>query len=287
MKLLLESLAKLVSKAARPGVLGVVGRKIEKQAAKDVGDYFIALGKDIIALNFEILAKTPLGKELVKHQIDMRLGRVLRNHRPLLISAIAINIQEAYLGAWKFDPYAGADTIAPKGRKENGLKEANGQSDDDSSVTLSDELGPSGEAAASYAADYAAQLVTKIDETTRQLIAEAISEGITEQLGVPGTARLVRNLVDDMSVTRAQMIASTEMNSAMSKAALDKMAVLEVEYKQIILSDDACEICVENADADPLPIDESYDSGDLGPPFHPNCRCAITGARPTAADDDN
>jgi hypothetical protein len=47
-----------------------------------------------------------------------------------------------------------------------------------------------------------------------------------------------------------------------------------------VLAPDPCEICIENDDAGAIPIDELFPSGDLRTPFHPNCRCAVVGARP-------
>ena len=143
-----------------------------------------------------------------------------------------------------------------------------------------DQLGETGQAAADWAATHSAELVVGIDQPTLEKMQAAVAQGISQRLGVPGTARLIRSTVEDMTVKRSQMIASTEMNSAFSEAALRKMERLGIEYKQIILAPDACEICTKNAADDPIPVDEAYASGDLRSPFHPNCRCAVVPSRP-------
>lgn len=140
-------------------------------------------------------------------------------------------------------------------------------------------LGDTGKKAADWASTQAAKLVTDLDNTTLDILAGTIEQGIEQQLGAPGTGQLIRAELEDMKVNRALTIASTEINRAMSAATLDKLESLSVEYKQWILDADPCEICIENGDAGPIPLGDDFPSGDDGPPAHPNCRCAVTGAR--------
>jgi hypothetical protein len=267
-------IVELLETAAKPGVLGMVGRRQERIAAADLAVYFLRLGKQLDAADIGSLASQP--KDLALHALDLKISNILRKESTALLSVLAVNIQAAYLAGSRQE-VEGKEKIVAAQREKNQLSKL---SEADVRVNQSelDKLGPSGEAAAQYAARRAAKLVTDINKTTREIIRDTISEGIEERLGVPGTARLLRSRIKDMSSTRAQMIATTEMNDAMSQAALDKIGRL-LEYKQLILSDDACEICIDNADADPLPVAAVYPSGDSRPPFHPNCRCAITGAR--------
>jgi hypothetical protein len=147
-----------------------------------------------------------------------------------------------------------------------------------------DQLGPTGERAADYAATSAAETVVGIDATTLSLIQDAISTGIEERLGVGGTARLIREVVTDMSVKRSEAIATTEMNDAISQATLEKLGDLGIEYKKAIPVDDPCDICQENADAGAIPVDDEFPSGDDATPFHTRCRCAVVGARAPQED---
>lgn len=260
----------LTERVQRPGLLGVAGHAIEKRCAREVKAYFEDLFKDIRKLKLEDLAHadTKPAKEFIYHNVEMRLSNVLRRHGTILKLVLRSNLEAAYRLGIKLDYAQEAKAAASKRDiQQKGL----------------DILGPSGEKAAKWASDGAARLVTDIDATTRQQIADAIMKGIEDRAGVPGTGRLIRELLDNASRYRSEMIASTEMNRAMSTAALEKMQRLGIEYKQIILSEDACEICEGAADQDPLPVDEDYDTDDgpqAGPPFHPNCRCAVTGARP-------
>jgi hypothetical protein len=65
----------------------------------------------------------------------------------------------------------------------------------------------------------------------------------------------------------------------MSQAYLGKLKRNAVEMKQWILGPNACDQCVDNAEASPIPVDDDFPSGDDAPPAHPNCVCAVAGAR--------
>lgn len=253
-------LERLIESLARPGVLGLAGRTIEKRCEWELKGYFAKLSAGVGLLDLGQLAATELTDEMVLHQVQFKLSNLLRRERPLLLQILASNMQDAYLASLKVGAYAEADGDG-----------------------LIDKLGPSGEDAADYAAEYAAQLVKDVDQTTINILATAISKGIANQAGVPGTGQLIRKAVDDMSVFRSKLIASTEMNDAMSQAALAKMKALQVPYKQLIASPDACEICLSIVDAGPVPVDQPFVDLDgeehEASPIHPGCRCATTGAR--------
>lgn len=256
----------LIEKMHRPGLLGVVGKAAEAQCRRDLEGYFQLLKKRVMDLKLEELVLTGQTPDMVRHAVKAKLHNVLRLLRPNLVAILAVNYMHALM----------------KGSKQNVFSEV-----DPSGISPVDILGGSGQSAADWAANMAAELVQGIDTTTQDSIADIIAEGIEGMRGVPGTASDLQDLMDGMTRKRALTIASTEMNRAFSAAALDKFNAVGVEYKQIILSEDACDICEGNADQDPIPVDEEYDSGDLAPPFHPNCRCAITGARPPEGEDDS
>jgi hypothetical protein len=269
-----HKIRRLLESVAKPGTFGLTGRKLEQQCAADLSAYFKQLGKRIIALELEKLYTQQVEHAL--HSVDMRLQNALRIESPTLRAVLHVNMQAAYLASDR-QPVQGFDDLVQQQRAKNNISEASNKAPKKSQQV--DVLGPSGEAAAEYASKKSAELVTKINDTTRESLRGVIRYGIENQLGVSGLSNLIRDDVLEMARSRADMIAATEMNGAMAEAALRKMQKLGYEYKQIVLSDDACEICQENADQDPLPVDELYTSGDERPPFHPNCRCAIVAAR--------
>ena len=265
------AIAHFVEKAARPGLLGIVGQGLEKRCKRELSLYFRNLAEAIKALKLENLVESGNTEEIVRHSVEMKLANVLRKYRAVLSGVMETNLADAFNAALKMDYIAEASHTAPTPYAPP-MPPPAPPADDTSDATGSqqglDKLGPSGQAAADWAAQHTGELIKGIDSTTVDKIADAVMNGIEQRLGIPGTGRLIRNTLSDMSVYRSESIATTEMNNAMSTAALDKMRRIGVQYKQLILADDACEICQENADADPIPVDEAYPSGDLGPAFH-------------------
>ncbi len=252
------TMTKLLERAARPGLQGVAGMALEKRCASDLDRYFSALAAKINAAELDkVMLADPLH---AVHAIDMKLHNILRLTSTTLMSVLAVNIHNGYLLGLKQGIFH-ESKVTP-------------------SMGYLDKVGPTAMDAADYAATKSAALVTQINDTTRKIIQDAIAQGFDEQMSPVEVGRLIRKTVDDMSVYRGKMIARTEMADSISQATMDKMKAENVLYKQVVLSDDPCEVCLDNADADPLPIDELYPSGDMRAPFHPNCRCATTGARP-------
>lgn len=269
----MSDMKELVERLARPGLLGVVGHALEKRCRRDLEAYFKVLGRRVVGLELGKLAEQD-NAETARHAVVMKLGNILRILRPLLVGALQVNIAHAMLTADKQDVFS--EAIVPSGPPPAIPPfDMGGGSPDEGP----DKLGLSGQEAADYAAMHAGELVSGIDARTTDLIADAVSQGIEERLGVEGTAGLIRAVVMDMTRQRAELIAQTEMANAMSQAALRKMERLEVEYKRWILSDDPCPICEDNAD-EVIPLGDLFSSGDEAPPAHPRCRCAVTGARP-------
>lgn len=117
-----------------------------------------------------------------------------------------------------------------------------------------------------------------IDESTRDMIRETISGALEENLG---SDAIVKSLEDDyaFSPERADMVSRTEIAMANSEAALEAYEVaadagVDVQ-KAWILGPDPCPICQGNADQGTIGLGEEFDSGDDGPPAHPNCECAV------------
>jgi hypothetical protein len=267
----MSALAQLLEQLKRPGLLGIIGMRAEKKCRQQLHTYFVALGHRIAAMGLEQLADPESFVHdanlvaLARHAVQMKTLNTLRTFMPLLKGILEMNIADAMIAANKIHHFAEADT--PSGY---------GDDDPNSPNYLP---GTTSEEAALYASVRAGEIVSGINATTQEIIADAIEEGITERLGVDGTKRLIMATLKDMAANRARMIASTEMNSAFSEATMRKLNRLGVIWKQWITSADACDICQENEDASPIPIDDLFPSGDERPGAHPNCRCALSGAR--------
>jgi len=70
--------------------------------------------------------------------------------------------------------------------------------------------------------------------------------------------------------------------SLMQQGVIDAFSDAGVEKVMWVCNPDACDMCLENADAGAIGIDEAFPSGHDRPPGHSRCRCIVT-----RADEDN
>ncbi len=103
-------------------------------------------------------------------------------------------------------------------------------------------------------------------------LGDTLAAGIERGASVDELARDLRDL---LTVDRATMIAQTETARAMTTAAMETYRANQVAGKAVITAEDerVCEFCASNESAGPIPLADSFPSGE--PPTHPLCRCAI------------
>ena len=256
---LIETITAIFERAGKPGVMSLVGVAMERKMSKMLGRYFRIVGT-ILSVRLRHLGKSTETVEVGRHMAEMIATDVVRRQSHTLVHIVSSHVMEAML----------------KADKQSVMKEAK--------VDASkDVLGLSGQEAADYAAEEAAKRVGGINEETVAQYADAVATAIEDELGVSGLSRLLRGLTEDMSKARADMIARTEIGDAFGEAALRKLKREEIEYKQLIPSPDACEICMSIIEAGPVPTDEPFvdDDGEEydRSPIHVNCRCATVGSR--------
>lgn len=134
--------------------------------------------------------------------------------------------------------------------------------------------GPPMRQAMTYAQKRAAMLVKGLNDETREQMRGIIEYAIKNKRGVPGLSRDLRNQITNMAKVRAKMIARTETADALESAFMDRAKDMKVTGKEWVVTD-PCPICEENANAGVIPINKPFPSGDMRPPAHPNCRCAL------------
>lgn len=252
----LSGLEACVEALSRPGVLGLPGRTVEKRVAKGLKGYFDRLSSAVDPKRLGKLVDTASTATSGRFAAEHLASIAVRKMRPQLRAVLTAGLEDAFETA----------------RTHVHVAEASQPFDKADTPLITD--------AVEWAEEHAAELIKGLDQTTIDAIAQEVADGIAEQLGSAGTAREIRDMMDGWSVSRAATIASTEINRAISFATVEKLEGDGYEYKRVILSPDACdEVCVPNADQGAIPLDDDFDSGDAYPPFHPNCRCAVTAAR--------
>lgn len=107
-----------------------------------------------------------------------------------------------------------------------------------------------------------------ISDTTLDRMGTLLSEGAARGDSVDTIARSMEGILDDPS--RAYGIANTELARAVSQATADTFEANDIEEWDWLVSDDACDECLDEEDSNP------HSLGDLQPPLHPSCRCAMS-----------
>lgn len=110
-----------------------------------------------------------------------------------------------------------------------------------------------------------------INRTTLDRIGTRLANALAE--GLPPSEVDLSDFFDDAE--RALAIAQTEMSRAVATASRQLYEESGVELVEWIVAD-PCDLCQENADVSPIPIDATFPSGDTEPPAHPNCVCDIS-----------
>lgn len=116
-------------------------------------------------------------------------------------------------------------------------------------------------------------VVRGIQDTTIDRLGNILAQGLLDGTGAYDIARAMNDYLDDPA--RAEMIALTECNRAMTEAQLDEYQVQGFSAWEWIAYDGACDECAENDG-------QEFQPGDDAPPAHPNCRCGTAPSGPIA-----
>lgn len=127
------------------------------------------------------------------------------------------------------------------------------------------------------------QVEDELDDTTTQRVSTIVDQAFSSPLTYAAMVGLVREefrgwtVAEDGETSRAETVALQEVSTAYHDGGADFVDIWRggngpVE-KRWSAEDDACEICLENADEDFIDSEAPHSSGDDEPPAHPNCRC--------------
>lgn len=171
------------------------------------------------------------------------------------------------------------------------------------------------EEALEIASQRAAEMVTNIEEQMRQQMRHAIEQGLEQQVGVDGLARmledgltldtnrqktldayqqelyqrgipfgspeydrLMASKTAELVADRARTIAATEMRSAIEQAEQQVAKNRKATHKLwlTVADDNVCQVCRANEAQGVIEIEEKFQSGHQTAPAHPKCRCTVT-----------
>lgn len=124
--------------------------------------------------------------------------------------------------------------------------------------------------------DRAAYLLNKssLDSTTLDQVISTISEGRLDGMTNGEVAQFLADRFIDISKIRADMIARTEAANSMGAANHATAKENGAQTKSWVTAGEGDdEICAGNEEAGEVPIDQTFPSGDMHEPGHPNCEC--------------
>lgn len=113
------------------------------------------------------------------------------------------------------------------------------------------------------AKDIASALIARMSSTVSDVIAKG------------GKASDAKDAIDGMLDYVPDQTAVTEIHTEVEDGVLETLKVNGVEQIEWITEPGACPTCLENEDAGPIDIDDTFPSGDDNPPAHPQCRCTV------------
>lgn len=112
-----------------------------------------------------------------------------------------------------------------------------------------------------------------ITETTRNQIRQSIATSMGLGENSDQAAARVQSIVGDYN--RAQTIAATESVNAYSQGMLTAANQGGATEKEWYTAGAKDSLCLDNESQGPISINDEFDSGDDGPPAHPNCNCGM------------
>jgi SPP1 gp7 family putative phage head morphogenesis protein len=112
-------------------------------------------------------------------------------------------------------------------------------------------------------------LAKSMNKTTLDALRLALKEGFELGESIPQLTKRLESYFSEAQKYRAEMIARTEVISALNEGALDRYSKENIKEVEFLASPDACSECSQ-FDAQLFNLSDSH--GFI--PVHPNCRCS-------------
>lgn len=123
--------------------------------------------------------------------------------------------------------------------------------------------------------DRARDLVDRVLTWAKDLFVSKV-----EALGEDADEESIEQALEDTAEIVSETQASTEIQGVIEQEVMDELQAAGTTMIEAVNEPDACELCVANAEAGPIPIGSAFPSGDTNTPFHHRCRCHVQGVSP-------
>jgi hypothetical protein len=116
-----------------------------------------------------------------------------------------------------------------------------------------------------------------ITDSTRNMLREILTEAFSRETPMSELVQRIQ-AAGVFSEKRAKLIATTEVKFAMARGNIEawkKTGVIQAVEWVLSADHEVDDECDENAEAGQVPVGEAFPSGDVAPPQHPACLCAL------------
>ena len=116
-----------------------------------------------------------------------------------------------------------------------------------------------------------------ITDSTRNMLREILTDAFSRETPMSELVQRIQ-AAGVFSEKRAKLIATTEVKFAMARGNIEawkKTGVIQAVEWVLSADHEVDDECDENAEAGQVPVGEAFPSGDVAPPQHPACLCAL------------
>lgn len=122
----------------------------------------------------------------------------------------------------------------------------------------------------------ARDIVSGLIDHVRESIGKALDKEQTDEDGEElSQSDIVDTTINDLIEELPELIAETETVGAIESSVLDTLKDGGVQRIRWLAEPDACPMCQELAESEPISVNDEWQGGVSSPPLHPRCRCVV------------
>ena len=125
-----------------------------------------------------------------------------------------------------------------------------------------------------HARDIVSGLIDHVRESIGNALGKEQDDSDGEQLS---QTDIVDTTINDLIDELPELIAETETTGAIESSVLDTLKSGGVQRVRWVAEPDACPMCQELAEQEPIDANGEFLGGVSSPPLHPRCRCQVIG----------
>jgi hypothetical protein len=122
----------------------------------------------------------------------------------------------------------------------------------------------------------ARDIVAGLIDHVRESIQKALGKEQDEDGERLSQSDIVDTTINDLIDELPELIAETETVSAIESSVMDTLKDGGIQKVRWLAEPDACPMCRELAESEPIDVGDEWNGGINNPPLHPRCRCVVS-----------